>query len=73
MSAITIDLPKNQYEKLQQLADSQNMSVNKLLNNLSVMAISEYEAHKAFEERQRQGDIKAGLTIIQKLKSCQDE
>ena len=44
MSAITFRLPDAKYERLKQLAKSQNTSVNKLLDELSTIALVSYDA-----------------------------
>ena len=67
MSAITYRLPDSKYERLKQLAKSQNISVNRLLDELSTMALANYDAKTNFELRASQGDKKRGLEILEKL------
>ena len=67
MSAITFRLPDAKYERLKQLAKSQNISVNKLLDELSTIALVSYDAKTSFEIRAKKGDKSRGLEILNKL------
>ncbi|RXJ85966.1 toxin-antitoxin system HicB family antitoxin [Arcobacter cloacae] len=67
MSAITFRLPDAKYERLKQLAKSQNISVNKLLDELSTIALVSYDAKTSFEVRAKKGDKNRGLEILDKL------
>jgi len=67
MSAVTFRLPDNKYERLKELAKSQNISVNRLLDELTTIAISNYDSKTRFEARALKGDIKKGLDILDKL------
>lgn len=69
MSAITFRLPDAKYERLKQLAKSQNISVNKLLDELSTVALASYDAKTSFEIRAKKGDKTRGLDILDKLQS----
>ena len=69
MSAITFRLPDAKYERLKQLAKSQNISVNKLLDGLSTVALASYDAKTSFEIRAKKGDKSRGLDILDKLQS----
>lgn len=67
MSTITFRLPEGKHEKLKKLAKSQNISVNRLLDELSSIAIAGYDSKMQFELRQRKGDKQKGLEILDKL------
>lgn len=67
MRAITYRLPTSKYERLKQLAKSQNISVNRLIDELSTMALASYDAKTSFALRARKGDKKRGLEILEKL------
>lgn len=67
MSAITFRLPDSKYERLKQLAKSQNISVNRLLDELSTMALANYDAKTSFEARSKKGDVNKALKILDKL------
>lgn len=67
MSAITFRLPDNKYERLKELAKSQNISVNKLLDELSTMALASYDTKIRFATRAKKGNPQKGLDILNKL------
>ena len=67
MSAVTFRLPDGKYERLKQLAKSQNISVNRLLDELSTIALVAYDTKTKFESRALSGDSKRGLEILKKL------
>lgn len=67
MSSITFRLPDSKYERLKQLAKSQNISINRLLDELSTMALASYDAKTSFEFRSKKGNAKKGLEILDKL------
>ena len=67
MSAITFRLPDSKYERLKQLAKSQNISVNRLLDELSTMALASYDTKTSFQIRAQKGDRNKGLEILDKL------
>lgn len=67
MSAITFRLADSKYERLKQLAKSQNVSVNRLLDELSTIAIANFDTKMRFEARALKGDVQKGLEILNKL------
>jgi predicted transcriptional regulator len=67
MSAITFRLPDNKHDRLKELAKNQQISVNKLLDELTTIAIASFDAKTRFELRASKGDIKKGLSILDKL------
>lgn len=67
MSSVTFRLPDSKYERLKKLAKSQNISVNRLLDELSTMALASYDAKTSFELRSKKGNVKRGLKILDKL------
>lgn len=67
MSAITFRLSDSKYDRLKKLASSQNISVNKLLNELTTIALANGDAKTRFNLRVSKGDVKKGLDILKKL------
>lgn len=67
MSAITYRLADDKYDRLKDLAKSRNISVNKLLDELTTIALANYDIKTRFEFRASKGDIKKGLSILEKL------
>lgn len=68
MSAFTFKLPDQKYEKLKQYAKSQNISVNRLLDELTTAALASYDAKNRFETRATKGNPQKGLDILEKLR-----
>lgn len=67
MSAITFRLPDSKHERLKELAKTQNISLNKLLDELSTIALANFDAQNRFKARSQKGDTKRGLEILDKL------
>jgi len=67
MSAITFRLPDNKHERLKELAKKQQVSVNRLLDELTTVAIANFDTKTRFELRASKGDIDKGLRILDKL------
>ena len=67
MSVLTIRMPDDKHERLKALAKSRNISVNKLIEELSTIAISEFDARSRFLARSSQGDPEQALKLLGKL------
>ncbi len=73
MSTLTIRLPKEKHERLKQLAARRNISVNKLIEELSTIALTEFDIETRFLARKNQGRIERGLEILDKLDSLDED
>ena len=69
MSVLTIRMPDDKHDRLKALAKSRNMSVNKLIEELSTIAISEFDARSRFLARSSKGDPEQALELLDKLDS----
>ena len=69
MSVLTIRLPDEKHERLKALAESRGISLNKLMEELSTIALAEYDAETRFRALVAQGDPQAGIHILDKLDS----
>ena len=69
MSVLTIRLPDEKHERLKALAKARGMSLNKLIEELSTIALAEYDAETRFRGLVAQGDPQAGINILDKLDS----
>lgn len=69
MAAIKIHLPAHTYARLQRLAHTQNVSINKLFEQWSNMAIAEFDAEMRFRTMAMQGSRELGLSLLDKLDS----
>jgi predicted transcriptional regulator len=67
MSTLTIRLPDDKHNRLKMLAHHKHISINKLIEELSTVAISEFDAETRFLARAARGSIKKGLSILDKL------
>jgi predicted transcriptional regulator len=55
MSALTIRLSEDKKLRLQQLAKARNISVNRMVDEMLTLLITEYEADARFKERATRG------------------
>ena len=69
MSVLTIRLPNEKHERLKALAKARGMSINKLIEELSTIALAEFDAETRFRALVAQGDPKEGIAILDKLNS----
>ena len=60
MGTLTIRLPEEKHEKLRQLATRRKISINKLIEELSTIALADFDAETRF--RPRRPRIAAGRT-----------
>ena len=67
MSTITLRIHDDKHERLKDLAKSRNISVNKLLEELTTIALTEYDAKTHFMALAAQGDADRGLALLDKL------
>lgn len=67
MSVLTIRLPDDKHERLKELAKAKGISVNKLIEDLSTIALTEFDAETRFRVMASQGKIEEGLAILDKL------
>lgn len=67
MATLTIRLPDDKHERLRQLAKQRNISMNKLIEELSTIALSQFDAETRFRARAVRGSAEAGLHLLEKL------
>jgi predicted transcriptional regulator len=67
MGTLTIRLPDEKHAKLKQLAQSKGVSVNKLIEELSTIALTEFDAYTRFKAMAITGNAEEGLRILAKL------
>jgi predicted transcriptional regulator len=67
MSTLTIRLPEDKHERLRELARQQGVSINRLMDELSTMALTQHDTEMRFHALAAKGTAKAGLRILQKL------
>lgn len=67
MSTLTIRLPDDKHLRLRKLAEHRSMSINKLMEELATISITEFDAETRFRARAKCGSAKKGLALLDKL------
>ena len=67
MSTLTIRLPDDTAERLKTLARSRNLSVAKLIEELSIQAITAADVEVRFKALAARGDAGQALAILDRL------
>jgi predicted DNA-binding ribbon-helix-helix protein len=60
-------LPDDIHARLRQLAKQRKMSLNKLIEELSTTALTQFEAETRFRAHATQGSVATGLQLLEKL------
>ena len=69
MSVLTIRLPDEKHERLKALAKARGISLNKLIEELSTIALVEFDAETRFRALLAKGNPEEGIAILDKLDS----
>jgi predicted transcriptional regulator len=67
MATLTIRLPDDKHARLKDLARHRSMSVNKLIEELSTLALAEFDNEVRFRALAAQGDPARGLALLDRL------
>ena len=67
MRRVTIRLPDDTHGRLREVARQRGMSMNKLMEELSTVAIAQYDAETRFRAMAARGSAAEGLRILDKL------
>ena len=67
MATLTIRLPDEKHERLRQLAECRNVSMNKLIEELATVALAELDAETRFRARAALGSREQGLRLLDEL------
>ncbi len=67
MATLTIRLSDEKHEHLRQLAERRQISMNKLIDELSTVALAEFEAKTRFRARAALGSREEGLKLLDLL------
>jgi len=67
MSVLTIRVPDAKHQRLKQLAKSYGISVNKLIEELSTVALAQHDAEMRFRSQAARGSAERGLKLLNKL------
>ena len=67
MGTLTIRLPDDKHERLKALAKDRGISVNKLMEEISTIALVEHDSLIRFKAMAATGDTQRGLFLLDKL------
>lgn len=67
MGTLTIRLPDEKHEKLRQLATRRKISINKLIEEFSTIALTDFDAETRFRVRAALGSPREGLRLLDRL------
>jgi predicted transcriptional regulator len=67
MATLTIRLSDEKHARLRQLAERRKISVNKLIDELSTVALAEFDAEIRFRTRAALGSPEEALRLLDKL------
>lgn len=67
MRTLTIRLPDDKHERLKALARANDVSVNKLIDELATVALANFDARVRFQTRAARGDPARALALLDKL------
>ena len=67
MRTMTIRLPDDKHDRLKALAARRGLSLNKLIEEFSTVALAEFDAETRFLARAKMGDRQRGLELLDKL------
>ncbi len=69
MATLTIRLPDDKHTRLKELAQTRGISINKLMEELSTIALAEFDAYTRFKAMAASGNPEEGLKLLAKLDS----
>lgn len=67
MSTLTIRIPEAKRARLRRLAESRGISVNKLIDELATVALTQHDAEVRCRALAAKGSAKRGLELLNKL------
>ncbi len=67
MSTLTVRLPDDKHERLKAMAQYRKISVNKLVEEFSTQALTEFDIETRFRVLASRGKTKKGLKLLDKL------
>ena len=67
MRVVTLRIPDSRHERLKNLAQSRGWSVNKLLDELSTVALAQHDTETRFRAMAARESVKRGLALLDKL------
>ena len=72
MATLTIRLPDDKHARLRQLAQQRKISLNKLMEELATIALTEFDAETRFRARAARGSAAEGVRLLGKLDAADE-
>ncbi len=69
MSKLTIRIPESKHARLRNLAKARGVSLNRLIDEIATIALTEYDSEIRFRALAARGTKQAGLSLLDKLDS----
>ena len=66
MATMTIRIPDSKHERLRRLAESQGISLNKLVEEWASTALAQFDAEVRFKARAARGNVTRGPALLDK-------
>ncbi len=73
MATMTIRLPDEKHKRLKHLAEQRGLSLNKLIEEWSTVALTEFDAETRFRLLASKGDPKRALALLDRLDAAFDK
>ncbi len=67
MATLTVRIPDDKHGRLKSLAQYRHVSVNKLIEELSTLALAEFDSEVRFRALAAKGNTEKGLKLLDKL------
>lgn len=67
MGTLTVRLPDDKHARLKQLAEYRQISMNKLIEELSTVALAQFDTELRFRARAARGSAEEGLRLLDRL------
>ena len=67
MSTLTIRMPESKHERLRSLAKSRGISLNRFIDELATLALTQHDTETRFRALAGRGSRNAGLALLDKL------
>lgn len=67
MATLTIRMPEEKHDRLKIMAKHRGVSVNKLIDELSTIALTEFDTFSRFKIRSMRGSPEKGLALLDRL------
>ena len=72
MATLTIRLPDEKHARLRQLAQQRKISLNKLMEELATIALTQFDAETRFRAHAACGSVAEGIRLLDKLDAADE-